>query len=385
MTFPISSGKRLASFRPLLNSELPDFVSFTKLSSGGFFYPGNGLYVKCIGCDNLVEINRFENEPSSETYHKSACRFIQTESRENLHDSSVRPPSTQDVSASSSHRTDSLYQSTDHSPVNSDQLDQVPLTEGQISNEPPSHLPRPPTNSVYPVYSDAVKRLQSFATWPANHFLSINVLVNAGFFFAGYSDCVRCYSCGLGLRSWKPGDDVDVEHKRFRPSCSLLQLKQRNNVANNVASNVASNDPSVPARPIANGDAPTPDTAIRDSISITITEEQVPAQNVTSPLSTIHDLPPAPIRNGQPVASASQASSVQRDMRSVSDVARKLLQRENETLKQQMKCKSCHTADVQDLFLPCGHMSTCKQCSNKFSQCPACGKRILGTVNVYFA
>ncbi|KAI8792318.1 hypothetical protein BgiBS90_007782, partial [Biomphalaria glabrata] len=184
MTFPISSGKRLASFRPLLNSELPDFVSFTKLSSGGFFYPGNGLYVKCIGCDNLVEINRFENEPSSETYHKPACRFIQTESRENSHDISVRPPSTQDVSASSSHRTDSLYQSTDRSPVNSDQLDQVPLTASQISNEPPSHLPRPPTNSVYPVYSDAVKRLQSFATWPANHFLSISVLVNAGFFFA---------------------------------------------------------------------------------------------------------------------------------------------------------------------------------------------------------
>ncbi|KAI8792317.1 RING finger protein B, partial [Biomphalaria glabrata] len=81
----------------------------------------------------------------------------------------------------------------------------------------------------------------------------------------------------------------------------------------------------------------------------------------------------------------SQASSVQRDMRSVTDVSRKLLQRENETLKQQMKCKSCQTADVQDLFVPCGHMSTCKQCSNKFSQCPACGKRILGTVNVYFA
>ncbi|KAK0064341.1 baculoviral IAP repeat-containing protein 2-like isoform X1 [Biomphalaria pfeifferi] len=89
---------------------------------------------------------------------------------------------------------------------------------------------------------------------------------------------------------------------------------------------------------------------------------------------------------GGPQSESTQSSEASRGcIKSQEAISQKLLRRENEALKQQMKCKSCQTADVQDLFLPCGHMSTCKQCSNKFSQCPACGKRILGTVNVYFA
>ncbi|KAH9504926.1 hypothetical protein Btru_061081 [Bulinus truncatus] len=77
----------------------------------------------------------------------------------------------------------------------------------------------------YPAYLTFSKRLESFSNWPAtnNIFQPIDLAKN-GFFYAGYSDCVRCYQCGLGLKSWKPGDDIVTEHKRFRPNCPFLRL-----------------------------------------------------------------------------------------------------------------------------------------------------------------
>lgn len=42
---------------------------------------------------------------------------------------------------------------------------------------------------------------------------------------AGYADCVRCFQCGLGLRSWKKGDDIFVEHQRHKPQCQFLHIR----------------------------------------------------------------------------------------------------------------------------------------------------------------
>uniref|UniRef100_A0A2C9M4R3 Uncharacterized protein n=1 Tax=Biomphalaria glabrata TaxID=6526 RepID=A0A2C9M4R3_BIOGL len=83
---------------------------------------------------------------------------------------------------------------------------------------------------LYPMYSRLQKRRESLQSWMFSNILDPNMLAQIGFFYAGYGDCVRCFQCGLGLRSWKLGDDVLVEHTKFRPSCSLLQsiLARRN-------------------------------------------------------------------------------------------------------------------------------------------------------------
>ncbi|XP_055890006.1 uncharacterized protein LOC106076696 isoform X3 [Biomphalaria glabrata] len=88
---------------------------------------------------------------------------------------------------------------------------------------------------LYPMYSRLQKRRESLQSWMFSNILDPNMLAQIGFFYAGYGDCVRCFQCGLGLRSWKLGDDVLVEHTKFRPSCSLLQsiLARRNSNSTN--------------------------------------------------------------------------------------------------------------------------------------------------------
>ncbi|KAK6987010.1 baculoviral IAP repeat-containing protein 2-like isoform X1, partial [Biomphalaria glabrata] len=62
-----------------------------------------------------------------------------------------------------------------------------------------------------------------------------------------------------------------------------------------------------------------------------------------------------------------------------------LLRKEKEMLETLMKCKECQANPIQELFLPCGDIYACSQCVNKFTHCPTCGHRILGTVTTYFA
>ncbi|XP_071114616.1 baculoviral IAP repeat-containing protein 3-like [Haliotis cracherodii] len=38
-----------------------------------------------------------------------------------------------------------------------------------------------------------------------------------------YADCVRCFVCGVGLKTWEEGDDPWVEHVRWRSSCAYVK------------------------------------------------------------------------------------------------------------------------------------------------------------------
>ena len=42
----------------------------------------------------------------------------------------------------------------------------------------------------------------------------------------GFSDCTRCFSCGIGLRNWEDGDIPWIEHARWCPTCDFLQQRK---------------------------------------------------------------------------------------------------------------------------------------------------------------
>lgn len=55
-------------------------------------------------------------------------------------------------------------------------------------------------------------------------------------FSTGYADCVRCFFCGIGLKSWVEGDNPLVEHIRWRPNCGfLLSTKGRQFIMDTLA------------------------------------------------------------------------------------------------------------------------------------------------------
>ncbi|KYN26817.1 Apoptosis 2 inhibitor [Trachymyrmex cornetzi] len=68
------------------------------------------------------------------------------------------------------------------------------------------------------------KRLQTFKEWPKNLKQTPEMLAEAGFYYSGYEDQVRCFHCDGGLRNWQPTDDVWIEHARWFSNCFFVNL-----------------------------------------------------------------------------------------------------------------------------------------------------------------
>ncbi|KAK7492038.1 hypothetical protein BaRGS_00016702 [Batillaria attramentaria] len=73
-----------------------------------------------------------------------------------------------------------------------------------------------------PLNAKTRSRFLSFAGWPRNSGLSPTVLAEAGFYYLGSGDSVRCWYCGIILRNWRQSDDPWVTHVLFRFSCDFV-------------------------------------------------------------------------------------------------------------------------------------------------------------------
>nr|WAS29203.1 inhibitor of apoptosis protein 1 [Eriocheir hepuensis] len=69
-------------------------------------------------------------------------------------------------------------------------------------------------------------REMSFIRWPDQVKQTPKELAEAGFFYCGLSDHVRCYHCGNGLRNWEKEDDPWEEHARWYPECVYVHVKK---------------------------------------------------------------------------------------------------------------------------------------------------------------
>ncbi|UVT30892.1 inhibitor of apoptosis protein [Penaeus vannamei nudivirus] len=85
--------------------------------------------------------------------------------------------------------------------------------------------------SFYPVYlsNPSVVRV-----WPSSARMG-NALADAGFFYCGVTDHVRCFQCGGGLRNLEETDDFWALHATFYPKCQYLYLVKGSQYIENVS------------------------------------------------------------------------------------------------------------------------------------------------------
>ena len=76
-------------------------------------------------------------------------------------------------------------------------------------------------------------RLQTFLTWPQEALIQPNELCEAGFYYMGEDDGVKCYVCGILLRNWEMGDTAWGEHKKWSRNCPLVIEHDTNPTKNN--------------------------------------------------------------------------------------------------------------------------------------------------------
>jgi len=79
-----------------------------------------------------------------------------------------------------------------------------------------------------------------------------------------------------------------------------------------------------------------------------------------------------------------RVSKLERDL---SEKDRNLSQndREIQDLQRWRKCKVCMENEVDQVFIPCGHVICCKTCITKLQICPICRKSIDDTLLAYFS
>jgi hypothetical protein len=67
-------------------------------------------------------------------------------------------------------------------------------------------------------------RLMSYKNWPERVIQKPEQMAEAGFFYCGLSDHVRCFHCDNGLRNWEIKDNPWEEHARWYPNCSYVVI-----------------------------------------------------------------------------------------------------------------------------------------------------------------
>ncbi|XP_052243809.1 baculoviral IAP repeat-containing protein 3-like isoform X1 [Dreissena polymorpha] len=189
-------------------------ISAGELAKQGFQYTGIGDRVQCIFCKgvlrNWVEGDRPHIEHRK---HFPCCPLVLGLRIGNI----PLPLSQNHVPATTAQQTDlcsNIADALNRNGLNSEHL-------GIITDRP-----------KHPLYAIESQRLRSFHGWPPYRHQTPQQLAEAGFWYAGMNDNVKCFFCDGGLRNWEPTDQPWEEHARWFPCCPfVLQVKGQGYVA----------------------------------------------------------------------------------------------------------------------------------------------------------
>lgn len=109
------------------------------------------------------------------------------------------------------------------------------------------------------VYSNLDSRIRTFANkWNYAHIQDPKKIAEAGFYYQGNEDEVRCFYCDGGLRFWLKNDDPWSEHARWFPLCQFVQLVKGEGFIKNIQEEATRNINS--------------NTAVQPSMAMTLDE-----------------------------------------------------------------------------------------------------------------
>ncbi|MDP0563020.1 MAG: RING-HC finger protein [Candidatus Endonucleobacter sp. (ex Gigantidas childressi)] len=75
----------------------------------------------------------------------------------------------------------------------------------------------------YPEFTTYEARLSSYVNWPRQDKQAPESLADAGYFYTGVEDIVRCFCCDLGMAEWSGNERPWQEHARHSSYCWFLK------------------------------------------------------------------------------------------------------------------------------------------------------------------
>ncbi|WP_095210629.1 RING-HC finger protein [Endozoicomonas ascidiicola] len=176
-------------------------VHRSHLAKSGFFYLGNLDRTQCFSCGGVLRSWEFGDSVHDEhRRHFPECgmvlsnedRNVPLDPREREHVPSPQPQTAPPDSSESEQRNlDVMF---------------------------PCHYP------VSPHMRNEDARFETFDyRWPGGRVNATpQQIANAGFFFLGERDRVKCWYCNGGLQNWNPTDEPWQEHAKWYPTCEFL-------------------------------------------------------------------------------------------------------------------------------------------------------------------
>ncbi|KAL3882677.1 hypothetical protein ACJMK2_028994 [Sinanodonta woodiana] len=431
-------------------------VSPIRLSRAGFYYTGNQDETTCFSCE--LKYKNWQSEDSPQEIHRQMspdCAFLKgsdsgnvaierdeddTERHqhngESVHLENVASeganesfPSAQHQYASQRAVTEGTTRDSSKTQTN-ELIEEVSLPEGNSVGT--TGRRRPPSISndraKHPYYATLSNRIASFTGWLGLTTHQPRDLASAGFFYVGTGDCVRCFFCGGGLRSWQNGDDPYAEHARWYPDCDYIRIYRSDEDLQVFPGDTERSPETNDAQSV--GNAPDiskkemEENALRTTAAQSIIAMGYTIQTVTQAIETFRlyqesklftaeqlleiilekeenenenddryssinkrvsdscqrhtDVPISNDHNNDDsleIRNSSLTIASSNDVESILE--------ENRELKEQMTCKICMDAEACIVFLPCSHMMSCPQCAPAFRKCPICRALVRGTVRAF--
>lgn len=186
---------RLSTFT---NWPKSNIVTPQKLVKAGFYYTGKNDTTKCVYCAGEAVNWTQGDDPDLE--HKRLfpnCPYVRN----------TIIPRLLAADATSALNTDTFH---NFNIVSSDNLNELGIQTFESPKKPN--------------LCSLESRLRTFTQWPEDLIQTPDILAQAGFYYGGTGDLVRCFHCDGGLQHWDPTDDPWVEHAKWFPSCSFLKL-----------------------------------------------------------------------------------------------------------------------------------------------------------------
>ncbi|XP_076466818.1 baculoviral IAP repeat-containing protein 7-like [Babylonia areolata] len=380
------------------------------LAKAGFYYLGQGDRVRCAFCTGTLKNWQHGDDPAVEhRKHFRNCRFIKGEDVGNvpLQQQQQRPSGAEAAHPSSAH--------TEHT-VKTAQGGQHQGSEAGSGSAAAVML-----NPRNPDFQTVSSRELTFVGWAPDAVVRPQALVDAGFFFTGDGDGVRCFCCDGALRSWEPGDDPWVEHAHWFPRCPYLLQRKGATFVNEVQARFAAVARFPPASGTVEGSSSSSsfeDTVMssevaRQALDMGFDPEAVLNTLSQHLLSSGGQLPPLDLLIGMLVGenttgevrtgerTASPPPPVREESSSgLSPVLAGSQLRQEEGGgggggggsggrvsggggSDRTLCKICMDREVAVTFLPCGHLVCCSQCAQYVKQCPVCRQTVKASIRTY--
>ncbi|CAK6967739.1 E3 ubiquitin-protein ligase XIAP [Scomber scombrus] len=221
------------------------------------------------------------------------------------------------------------------------------------------------------------ERLGSFAG--VQHPIDHERLARAGFYSTGTGDRVLCFCCGGGVKSWQPEEDPWEEHAKHYPGCRFLLAEKGQEFVNSIqlqdprrngATSSHQNGFSVDRNEVLR--SAMAQKAIERGLDPSVVEKTILEK--ISRTGTSYSTLEALMEDCNNNMRESDSMSAEQDEDPLKEL--RMLQREKQ-------CKVCMDRDICIVFIPCGHLVTCRECSESLSKCPICCGAITQKIKTY--